>query len=229
MTNKHVWTDKEFGKMVEKIHQDYEYLVVKATPLAFKYAFDEITAKARTKTIRYLARTIKVPQWAIRRKLPKKLQRKANINNFLRKGKMASKSHILTDGIPLVSLLGTSKKGPTVSKLEKLYNSDTGIKVGAHYVADGFVADGEKRIKIGSRKYNEYIKKQGGSDPVLKGRNAQVMRRKGKSAYQVEVVKVPMKNAGRALDSFTTREARVSLQTTLDKRLDFVLKNKVRF
>ena len=86
MTSK-VYKLADVDKMVADINGRHEHLLTRAMPIAMKEAMDSVLAQARTKTIAYVRTKVKVQRWVVARKLPTKLQRKANLKDFYKRGK----------------------------------------------------------------------------------------------------------------------------------------------
>lgn len=221
----------EGRKLAADINARHRLLLEQAVPLATKQALDAVTAKGRTRMIKYARVKASVPRWAIAKKLPRKLQRKASLAEWKRTKRMSAKSHVLTNGITMVSLFGTRKNPtPPEEKMKSIQKARSGVKAPKQQrVKDAFVGKGEKRIR--DRSYDNYLReKQNAGPATLRGKNWQVMRRTGKKAYPVEIVKVEIeKFAGRALDSYTNRVYRREYGFIFERQLEFNLNNKVRF
>jgi hypothetical protein len=218
-------------KMAHDIEVRHEYLLKKAIPVSVKQSLDAVASLARTKVIGYIKGKAKVKRWVIARKLPKKLQRKSNVKEWYKTGTMSAKNHILTNGITYASLFGKAKSPrPPDSKMKAIQEKGKGVKApGMPRVNDAFVANGKRRTSDPA--YEKRLQKRYSlSSPVLRGNNYQVMRRTGKKAYPVEVVKVEIdKYAGRAMDSFVKRTHQQHYGRVFERQLSYNMIHKVKF
>jgi hypothetical protein len=225
------YTLGSMDKMVKDIEDRHHYLLNKAIPVAIKQSLDAVASLARTKVIGYVKGKAKVNRWVIARKLPKKLQRKANVRDFFKTGTMSAKNHILTNGITYASLFGNKKSPkPSNSKMKAIQKRGKGVKApGQNAEKQAFVADGQRRVSDPA--YEKRLKKAYDlSDPVLRGNNYQVMKRTGKKAYPVEVLKVEInKYAGRAMDSFAKRAHQQHYGRIFERQLAYNMTHKVKF
>lgn len=150
----------------------------------------------------------------LQRRFPKRLQKAA------RKGQPAIIHAKLSD-FPAIELLrkkGDSSKSirAVAMTLARQARETPGVTIGSRYPRSypgAFIADGTARVR--NPEYNSYLMKRYGiKTPVLRG-NVQVMKRTGKAAYPVEVVKIPlarpMRQALRRQAVFHLRNSAVSV------------------
>lgn len=218
-------------KMTKDIEERHEYLLKKAIPIAIKQSLDAVASLARTKVIAYIKGKAKVKRWVVARKLPKKLQRKANVREWSKTGNMSAKNHILTNGITYASLFGSKKNPrPDEAKMKAIKKRNTGVTApGQKKEKQAFVNNGKRRVTDDA--YEKSLRKRYNlSSPVLRGNNYQVMKRTGKKAYPLEVLKVDIdKYAGRAMDSFVKRTHQQHYGRIFERQLSYNMTHKVKF
>lgn len=228
----------DVGKMMDDINARHKHLIARAMPISMKDMMDSVLAQARTKTIRHVKTRAKVPRWVIARKFPAKLQRKANIKDFYKDGKMSSKSQMLVTDVQGITVLskrasgkGAASRPPVVdsAKMEKLQKSMKGITLGkAGNYPNAFVADGRKREM--NPNYDAYLRKNLNAGPkVLQGKYWQVLERQDKSAYPIKPVTIPIDYAGRVLKKYTNYFMNSKGPSIFKSKLEYAMKSKVRF
>jgi hypothetical protein len=236
---KSVFSSSEAKRMFAEIDARHDHLLNKAMPIAMKLTMDSVLAQARTKSIGYIRNRAKVPRWVIARKLPTKLQRKASLKDFYRRGKMTSKSQIILSDVQGITILSKKASGagggsapPVVdqSKMARLAQSTKGIKLGkAGNYPNAFVADGKRRET--DPKYNQrLISKLGAGPKVLRGKHWQVLQRDGSAAYPVSPITIPIaKYAGVALRRYSKAIFNSKGVAIYESKEKYVMNEKVKF
>ena len=209
----------QLGKHVVAI---IDHIEKEAVPVATKYTLDAISAKARTKAIRYMAMRARVPQWIIRKRMNRRWQRKANLTDYKRTGVMSAKTQMLTADVSAVGLLGTAKQPPSGQRMKAIQKARRGVKAGRHNFPQAFVADGGRRTR--DAKYDKYIKDTYGANKVLMGKYWLIMERTSKKAYPLKAVKIKVDDfAGRALDTYHKRVFRTDYSRIYNQKHTYAM------
>lgn len=182
---------RSFQQQTTKAIQNLSDLSHKIVPNAGAKAANVLKRRVMTESLKALESEALIEKHHLQRRFPKRLQKAA------RKGQPAIIHAKLSD-FPVIELL--RKKGEkskstraVAMALARQARETPGVTIGSRYPRSypgAFIADGSARIR--NPEYNNRLMRTYGiKSPVLRG-NVQVMKRTGKPAYPVEVVKVPL-------------------------------------
>lgn len=194
-----------FDKNIELLIQTLEKMGKKnAILVATNRGINKIKAKIVSDAVPRAARGANLTNYHIRRKVPANMQHNA-LPNFprakitVRRTDMAAISLFARSS---KSRIGEYKKGDLdTSAIDQAINrgkKNKVLKVGkgksARSYTNAFISKGKRRET--DPKYDEYVTKSlGAGRKVLKNRFYQVLKRVGKNAYPLDVVKIPLKAA----------------------------------
>lgn len=182
---------RSFQQQTTKAIQNLSNLSHKIVPAAGAKAANVLKRRVLASSLKGIESEALIEKHHLQRRFPKRLQKAA------RKGEPAVIHAKLSD-FPAIELL--RKKGErskstraAAMALAKQARSTPGVTIGSRYPRSypgAFIADGTARVR--NPAYNNRLMQQYGiKTPVLRG-NVQVMKRTGKPAYPVEVVKIPL-------------------------------------
>lgn len=165
-----------------------------AVPKATAMAVNRIGKRAVSLSVRDTAKQVGVPV--------KRIRERAKLYSATASNPVAI-IRVRRGAVPLI-LVGTAKE------------TKTGVRVGRHNVAGGFIADGSK----GKGRYQ----RQRGYGPTQL-RSEQVLRRTGKGRYPLEVVKIPLSEP---LTASFNRNTKALLRTDMPKEMRAALSQQLR-
>ena len=177
-------------------------------PTVAARSINKVATRITSKAVPKAARLASVDPYHIRRKMPHKAQHKARPYNPAGKEPRA-KITVMRGEMAAISLfmsvrnVKTRKNNLNRGKLNagalraaaKQGKTQKGVTVGkgryARSIPGAFISNGLRRTTDPA--YNKFIeKKYGAGKSGLKGRNYQVLKRKGKKPYPLEVLKIPL-------------------------------------
>lgn len=182
---------KLFQQQTRKAIQNLTELSHKIVPTAGAKAANVLKRRVMTESLRAIESDALIEKHHIQRRFPKRLQKAARVGE-------PAIIHAKLSDFPVIELLrqkGKNSKSTraTAMALARLSRSTPGVTLPGRYPRSypgAFIADGTARLN--NPAYNQRIMQRYGiKSPVLKG-NVQVMKRTGKAAYPVEVVKIPL-------------------------------------
>lgn len=165
-----------------------------AVPRATAMAINRVGKRAVSLSVRDTAKQVGVPA--------KRIRERTKLHNATATNPMAI-IRVRRGAVPLI-LVGTARE------------TKTGVRVGRHFVAGGFIADGSKGK-------GRYQRRRGYSKTQL--RSEQVLRRTGKGRYPLEVVKIPLSEP---LTTNFNRNTKALLQTDMPKEMRAALSQQLR-
>lgn len=181
----------QFKGRTLKAVNNLNLLSTKIVPEAGRKAANDLKSRVMRETLKTTETAAQVEKHHIKRYFPKKLQKPARL------GQPAIIHAKLAD-MPAINLFRKEKQSmkdakPSAMAAGLAGRASSGVTAPGTYARSypgAFIADGSRRQSNAA--YNAMlVRRYGIKPPVLKG-NPQIMRRTGKPAYPVEIVKVPL-------------------------------------